>query len=167
MKDLMRFVAVALAAAFMVACASKGGQTVESSPASAAAPAAAPAAADTDPCADLRSAMAQKTIHFDFDKSNVRGNDTAAVRAHGTCLGRVASARVTIEGHADERGTREYNLALGERRAKAVGDALMAAGANARQINTVSYGEERPVCTDSTESCWQRNRRGEIVYTAR
>jgi len=167
MKDLMRFVAVALAAAFLVACASKGGQTVESS-APAAAPAAAPApTADSDPCSDLRGAMASKTIHFDFDKSNVRNNDRAAVRAHGACLGRVASARVTIEGHADERGTREYNLALGERRAQSIGDALMAAGANAGQINTVSYGEERPVCTDSTESCWQRNRRGEIVYTAR
>lgn len=167
MKDLMRIVAVVLAAAFLVACASKGGQTVEKSPPPKPAATVPAAAGDADACADLRGAMAQKTIYFDYDKSTVKDSFRAAVRAHGQCLSRTASARVTIEGHADERGTREYNLALGERRGNAIGEMLMAAGASASQINTVSYGEERPLCTESDESCWQRNRRGEIVYTAR
>lgn len=166
MKDFTRFVAVALAAAFLVACASKGGQTVESSAPARAAPAAAPAA-PADPCADLGSALQENTIHFDFDKSNIKSQYRAIVQAHGQCLARTPSARVTIEGHADERGTREYNLGLGERRAKAISEMVVAAGASAGQINTVSYGEERPVCTQSDESCWQRNRRGVFVYTAR
>ena len=165
MKQFMRVLVVVLAAAFLAACASKGGQTVESSPARAA-PAAAPAA-DADPCADLGHALQQNTILFDFDKSNVKDRYRAVARAHGQCLARTPSARVTIEGHADERGTREYNLGLGERRSNAIAEMVMAAGAGAGQINTVSYGEERPVCTQSDESCWQRNRRGVFVYTAR
>jgi peptidoglycan-associated lipoprotein len=165
MKDFMRIVVVALAAAFLVACASKGGQTVESAPAPAPKPAAAPAPADV--CADLGSALQENTILFDYDKSDVKDRYRAVAQAHGQCLARKPSSRVTIEGHADERGTREYNLALGERRGNAIGDMLMAAGASAGQINTISYGEERPVCTQSDESCWQRNRRGVFVYTAR
>jgi peptidoglycan-associated lipoprotein len=74
---------------------------------------------------------------------------------------------VTLEGNADERGTREYNLGLGERRGNAVDSALSAAGASASQLNVVSYGEERPVCKEHNEGCWQKNRRVEIVYTAK
>jgi len=76
-------------------------------------------------------------------------------------------ARVTLEGNADERGTREYNMGLGERRGNAVQSAVGAAGASSSQLNVVSYGEERPVCKDHSEGCWQKNRRVEIVYTAK
>ena len=72
-----------------------------------------------------------------------------------------------LEGHADERGSREYNLGLGERRGNSVRDLMLAEGADADQIEVVSYGEERPVCRQSSETCWERNRRVEIVYTAR
>ncbi|MDX1557023.1 MAG: OmpA family protein, partial [Xanthomonadales bacterium] len=78
-----------------------------------------------------------------------------------------SSARTTLEGHADERGTREYNLGLGERRGNAVSGLLSAQGARGSQVAVVSYGEERPVCRVSDENCWGQNRRVEIVYTAR
>ncbi len=77
------------------------------------------------------------------------------------------AARITLEGHADERGSRDYNLGLGERRGNGVSSALQANGGSATQLTTVSYGEERPVCTDVNEDCWARNRRVEIVYSAR
>jgi peptidoglycan-associated lipoprotein len=74
---------------------------------------------------------------------------------------------MNLEGNADERGSREYNLGLGERRGNAVSSALQAQGGSGSQVSVVSYGEERPVCTDSNEDCWARNRRVEIVYTAK
>jgi peptidoglycan-associated lipoprotein len=77
------------------------------------------------------------------------------------------SSRITLEGHADERGSRAYNQGLGERRGNAVNSALQANGGSASQLTVVSYGEERPVCTDSGEACWAQNRRVEIVYTAK
>lgn len=76
------------------------------------------------------------------------------------------SSRITLQGNADERGSREYNMGLGERRGNAVSSALQAAGGSASQLTVVSYGEERPVCTETSESCWSQNRRVEIVYTA-
>ena len=86
--------------------------------------------------------------------------------AHGRFLASHQTAQVTLEGHADERGTREYNIALGERRSMAVADLMRAQGASAGQIRTVSYGEERPVATCHDEECWSQNRRVEIVYTS-
>ena len=74
---------------------------------------------------------------------------------------------MNLEGNADERGSREYNLGLGERRGNAVSSAIQAQGGSGSQISVVSYGEERPVCTDSNEDCWARNRRVEIIYTAK
>ena len=91
----------------------------------------------------------------------------AAIACHAKYLQQFPGARVTLEGNADERGTREYNLGLGERRGNAVSSALGAAGASTSQLNVVSYGEERPVCKEHNEECWQKNRRVEIVYTAK
>jgi peptidoglycan-associated lipoprotein len=116
---------------------------------------------DTVPC------LRQRTILFDFDRSEVRPEFAEALRCHAKYLQDRPSAMITLEGHADERGSREYNLGLGERRGNAVSSALQANGGSAGQLTVVSYGEERPVCTESNESCWQRNRRVEIVYTAR
>ncbi len=113
------------------------------------------------------SLLSQRVIYFDFDKSEIRPEYRPTVAAHAAYVSAHGSARVTLEGHADERGTREYNLGLGERRSNAVSGLLSAAGAMGMQLDSVSYGEERPVCRVSDDSCWSQNRRVEIVYTAR
>jgi len=113
------------------------------------------------------SLLSKRVIYFDFDKSDVKSEYRAIVAAHASYVASHGSARVTLEGHADERGTREYNLGLGERRGNAISGLLSAAGAMGSQLDTVSYGEERPVCRVSDENCWWQNRRVEIVYTAR
>jgi peptidoglycan-associated lipoprotein len=113
------------------------------------------------------SLLSKRVIYFDFDKSEVKPEYRSIIAAHAAYAAAHGSARVTLEGHADERGTREYNLGLGERRANAISGLLSAAGARGGQLDTVSYGEERPVCRVSDESCWWKNRRVEIVYTAR
>lgn len=113
------------------------------------------------------STLSQREIYFEFDRSDVRPEYMPIVRAHAAYLRANPSARMLLEGHADERGSREYNLGLGERRGNSVLDLMRAEGASADQIEVVSYGEERPVCRQSSESCWERNRRVEIVYTAR
>ena len=113
------------------------------------------------------SLLSQRIILFDLDRSEIRAEYRQLVAAHAQYAAANTTARVTLEGHADERGTREYNLGLGERRGNAVAAAMSAQGARGNQLDVVSYGEERPVCNDSSESCWQRNRRVEIVYTSR
>jgi peptidoglycan-associated lipoprotein len=120
-----------------------------------------PADLDTDAC------LRQRTVYFDFDQDTLRPEFQAIIACHAKYLNDRSESRMTLEGHADERGTREYNLGLGERRGNAVSGALQGAGGSAGQITVVSYGEERPVCNDSNESCWQQNRRVEIVYTAK
>jgi peptidoglycan-associated lipoprotein len=116
---------------------------------------------DTDAC--LRS----RTIYFDFDQDTLRPEFQAQIACHAKYLRDRPGARMTLEGNADERGTREYNLALGERRGNAVSSAIQGSGGGAGQMSVVSNGEERPVCMDGTEDCWQRNRRVEIVYTVK
>lgn len=113
------------------------------------------------------SLLSKRVIYFDFDKSEVKSEYRSIVAAHAAYIASHGTARVTLEGHADERGTREYNLGLGERRGNAISGLLSAAGARGGQLDTVSYGEERPVCRVSDENCWWQNRRVEIVYTAR
>jgi peptidoglycan-associated lipoprotein len=103
-------------------------------------------------------------IYFDFDQAEIKPEFAAAIQAHGQRLASTASLQVRLEGHTDERGSREYNIGLGERRAQSVRRALMLNGANASQITTVSYGEERPAATGSDEESWRLNRRVEIVY---
>jgi peptidoglycan-associated lipoprotein len=116
---------------------------------------------------NAESLLSKRVIYFDFDKSEVKAEYRGIVAAHAAYISAHGSARVTLEGHADERGTREYNLGLGERRGNAISGLLSAAGARGGQLDTVSYGEERPVCRVSDENCWWQNRRVEIVYTAR
>ena len=116
---------------------------------------------DTDSC------LRQRVVYFDFDQDALKPEFTAIIGCHAKYLQDRPSARITLEGNADERGTREYNHALGERRGNAVSSALQASGGAGSQLNVVSYGEERPVCTSSGESCWSQNRRVEIVYTAK
>lgn len=113
------------------------------------------------------SLLSKRVIYFDFDKSTVRPEFRDLISAHAAYMASSGSARVTLEGHADERGTREYNLGLGERRGNAVSGLLSAQGSRGNQLSVVSYGEERPTCRVSDENCWGQNRRVEIVYTAR
>ena len=103
------------------------------------------------------------TIYFDTDRYNIDSEDQAALQAQAQYLSQYSSARATVEGHADERGTREYNLALGERRANAAKNYLVSLGIPANRINTVSYGKERPKATGSNEAAWAQNRRAVTV----
>jgi len=116
---------------------------------------------------DSDSCLRQRVVYFDLDQDALRPEFQSAIACHAKYLRDRPAAQVKLEGHADERGSREYNIALGERRGMAVSSALQASGGSGSQINVMSYGEERPTCTESGESCWSRNRRVEIVYTAR
>jgi peptidoglycan-associated lipoprotein len=112
----------------------------------------------------LEGLLAKRTIYFDFDSSEIKGDGTDIVAAHAKYLSRSGGMKVRLEGHTDERGSREYNIGLGERRAQAVRRALLLQGAAEGQISTVSYGEERPAAAGSDEAAWAKNRRVEIVY---
>jgi peptidoglycan-associated lipoprotein len=105
-----------------------------------------------------------KDIYFDYDKSDVRSDQQASVQADASFLQQHSNVSFTIEGHCDERGSTEYNLALGDSRASSVRNALVQAGVSADHIKTISYGKEKPFCTESNEACWQQNRRGHFVY---
>ena len=111
----------------------------------------------------VRSALATKVFYFDFDVAEFRPADRDVLTYHARDLATDASKRIRLEGHADERGTREYNLALGERRSNAIMNYLIVNGASRNQIETVSYGEERPADRGTAEAAYQRNRRVEII----
>jgi peptidoglycan-associated lipoprotein len=106
----------------------------------------------------------QRVIYFDFDSSDIRADYADVIAAHGQFLTKNASVRVRLEGHTDERGSREYNIGLAERRAQTVRRALSLQGVQDAQITTVSYGEERPAAAGSDENAYSKNRRVEIVY---
>lgn len=105
-----------------------------------------------------------KDIYFDYDKSDIRPDQQSSIQADVAFLNQHGSIGVLIEGHCDERGSTEYNLALGDKRANSVKNALTAGGLSASRIKTISYGKEKPFCTESNEACWQQNRRGHFVY---
>jgi peptidoglycan-associated lipoprotein len=112
----------------------------------------------------MSGTLAKRIVYFDFDSSEIKGDGTGIVAAHAKYLASNPTVRVRLEGHTDERGSREYNIGLGERRAQSVRRALLLQGATESQLSTVSYGAERPVAAGSNESAWQQNRRVEIVY---
>lgn len=116
---------------------------------------------------DSDSCLRQRVVYFDLDQTEIKPEFQAQIACHAAYLRQFPEARVRLEGNADERGSREYNLGLGERRGNAVQSAVSAAGASSAQLNVVSYGEERPVCRQHDESCWSKNRRVEIIYTAK
>jgi len=125
-----------------------------------------------DPAALAAEQMRQKmealrrenTVYFDFDRATIRPEFAEVLQAHGEFLRANPSVRVTVEGHTDERGTPEYNIALGERRALAVVQYLQNLGVSAGQISTVSYGEEKPAVRETNEAAYAKNRRGVLVY---
>jgi len=106
-----------------------------------------------------------KDIYFDYDKSDIRADQQSALQSDAQFLAQHPNIQFTVEGHCDERGSTEYNLALGTSRAESVKNALVQAGVNAGRIKTISYGKEKPFCSESNESCWQQNRRGHFVYS--
>jgi peptidoglycan-associated lipoprotein len=142
-----------------------------SAPAASAAPAAAAAAAPAQaprPVPKEFMAVASlKEVYFDFDKYDIRAEDAKTLDANAAWLKSNADNLVLIEGHCDERGTNEYNLALGERRAKATMNYLVSQGIQANRITIISYGEERPVCNEKTEACWAKNRRANFLVKPR
>jgi len=113
---------------------------------------------------DPNSPLSTRVIYFDYDSTTIRSDFEGVVQAHATYLAANPNTAIALEGHADERGTPEYNLALGERRALALRRQLVLLGATAGQIRTVSYGEERPVAEGHDEQSYGLNRRVEIVY---
>ena len=170
MKTTTRVLLAALLCTAAVACSKKvreeapvdtGPSTGTVAPTAPTAGAYGPNDLDSDAC------LRQRVVYFDLDQDALKPEFQAIMGCHAKYLRDRPSSRISLEGHADERGSREYNLGLGERRGNAVNSALQAAGGSASQLTVVSYGEERPVCTQSDESCWSQNRRVEIVYTAK
>ncbi len=117
------------------------------------------------PLTDPDSPLAKRVIYFAFDSSEISAEGRDLITAHAQFLSQHPDISVVLEGHADERGTREYNLALGERRAKAVERLMTLQGVGAKQLQIISFGEERPVALGHDESAWQLNRRVELLYS--
>jgi peptidoglycan-associated lipoprotein len=121
-------------------------------------------AADDETAGPQAGLLAKRIIYFDYDSSEIKGEGTEIVGAHAKYLASNPSARIRLEGHTDDRGSREYNIGLGERRAQSVRRALLLQGASEGQITTVSYGNERPAVAGHDETAWSKNRRVEFVY---
>lgn len=155
----LKFAAVA-AAIVLAGCTTKP-KPVEETPPPAppvtAQPSIVPGSAE-----DLRVNVGD-TVHFEYNKSDLDDSDKTVLQRQAAWLQKYPEVRVTLQGNCDERGTREYNLALGARRANAVKDYLASLGVSSGRLDTISYGKERPVCTESTENCWAQNRRSVTV----
>jgi len=180
---LLCAVAVAVAATTFAGCGKKGPPPAPPAPAPVAPatppPAPAPEAPEPEPQADEYGrikAMASDEIerlgllgdiHFDYDEFTMREGDREILNRNGEALKKFDFIKITIEGHCDERGSVEYNLALGERRARTAYDYLLSLGVPAERMKTVSYGKEIPLCTDSNEECWARNRRDHFAVTGK
>ncbi len=114
----------------------------------------------------LSAALGVKVFHFDYDSASISSSDYTALKAHAAYLANNAGAKVLVSGNTDERGTREYNMALGERRAKSVAAFLTSNGAKSSQLEVVSYGEEKPLAAGESDDAWAQNRRVELEYTS-
>ncbi len=178
MKSLLKVVPFLLAALIMAGCSSTGGVQEESQGAAVEDQTQAgtgqegaqtsglqgQGGIDMQALNDPTSLLSKRTLYFDFDSSKINEEERAIVTAHAGFLASNPAAKITLEGHADERGTREYNIGLGERRAMSVRELLLFMGARDDQIQTLSYGEEKPAALGHDESSWRLNRRVEIVY---
>lgn len=166
MKKLGQAMLVATALVAVAGCAKKAPKELPPPP-QASPTAEAPPPADQGPVpgsqAHFLAHVSSDRIFFDTDKSDIDAEDQATLQSQAAYLKQFANVRVTIEGHADERGTREYNLALGERRANAAKNYLASLGIDAGRISTISYGKERPEALGSDEASWAKNRRAVTV----
>jgi peptidoglycan-associated lipoprotein len=116
---------------------------------------------------ELNDSQPLEDVYFEYDKADLSDRTRASLQKNGTWLKRWSSTQITIEGHADSRGTNEYNLALGERRSTAVREYLVTLGVAVARISIVSKGEEEPTCREEAESCWSQNRRAHFIITAK
>ncbi len=178
MMHLNKLFAVSLLCAAMVGCASSGGTTDEEATTETSAEEsqsqAVPDSPDVGVVTEEQAAgsvanplLDQTMVYFGYDRSEIRPEFKDVLNAHAQYLQANPNARIVLEGHCDERGTVEYNLALGERRANTVKRYLVVQGANPGQLESVSFGEERPAMVGSSELNWSKNRRAEIKYQAR
>ena len=108
--------------------------------------------------------LSNRTVYFDFDSSNLSDNDRRIIEAHARLLAENSDVSIVLQGHADERGSREYNIALGERRAGGIGQLMELLGVESRQLRIISYGEERPAVFGHNEASWAKNRRAKLAY---
>ena len=143
----------------------EGGTTTATARITVTAPPPPPVAprAPTGPSEEELFLQQVHTIYFDYDKSDIRDDQRSTLQADGEFLRSHANITVVIEGHCDERGSAEYNLGLGDRRANSTKELLVSMGIGAERMRTISYGKEQPVCTESNEECWQKNRRAQFV----
>jgi peptidoglycan-associated lipoprotein len=158
--------ASALSAALLAGCASSGEKdTSASTSQSTQAPiSTAPVTTSATSGAEVNALDTSKhSVYFDFDKSDIKPDGQPVISNWASYLSSHPTTKVRLEGNCDERGTREYNVGLGERRGNAVAQALESAGVSASQVSVVSYGKERPVCTQHNEACWSQNRRVDLV----
>ena len=118
----------------------------------------------SSPLRDPNSILSKRQIFFDYDKYDIKAEFKPLVEAHAKYLRENPSAKMLIQGNADDRGSREYNVGLGQRRSDTVKRALILLGARDGQIESVSLGEEKPVCTEQAEGCWSKNRRDDMLY---
>ncbi|HTP42020.1 MAG TPA: peptidoglycan-associated lipoprotein Pal [Nitrospiria bacterium] len=166
-----RVTGIVMAAIMLTACAHTKTEVAAKnetppSPPAAAAPAPAPEPAPPPPAAIAPEAPSFQDAYFDFDQSLIREDAKQPLEQDAAFLKNHRDLKVTIGGYCDERGTSEYNLALGNRRAEAVKRYLVALGVEPAQMKTISYGKERPFCTEHTEACYQENRRGHFLTSA-
>jgi len=147
--------------------ASSGATPMQPSTPATATPTVSPSGGARPVPRDFTAIADLKDVFFDFDKYDIRPTDAKMLDANAAWLKSHENMLVLVEGHCDERGTNEYNLALGERRAKATMNYLVAQGVQANRITIISYGEERPVCTEHTEACWAKNRRAHFLIKPR
>ena len=170
-----------MASALLFGCATDEQKPAATAPVEAAKPAAKPQAAESKPVTQVQAAprsgmgafaalkdpnniLSKRSVYFDFDKFDVKDEFKPLVEAHAKFLRDNASAKMLLQGNADERGSREYNVGLGQRRSDAVKKMLMLLGARENQIESVSLGEEKPACNEHTEACWAKNRRDDMLY---
>lgn len=166
MNTRLAAIALLAGAGAMAGCAKKAPEELPPPPVTDTAPTPTPTPQGAQPGTHahfVEQVNGQNVIYFETDRYNIDSADAAALQTQAQYLMQYPNVRVTVEGHADERGTREYNLALGERRANAAKNYLVGLGIEAGRITTVSYGKERPVATGSNEAAWAQNRRAVTV----
>jgi peptidoglycan-associated lipoprotein len=172
--NTLKSLGLGLTAALVLAACGTTTKLDEAKPA-AAVPAASNTPAETapvtqkavDPLDDPNSPLAKRSVYFDYDNYTVKNDYKALITAHGNYLSQNKAKKIVIQGNADERGSSEYNLALGQKRAEAVRKALASMGVTESQMEAVSFGKEKPKATGHDEASWAENRRADIVYSAK
>jgi peptidoglycan-associated lipoprotein len=168
----------ALALALLYGCASEPAQvegktgvedrTPVPAPASApviSSPLTPPSAVQVDPLKDPNNILSKRSVFYEYDKYDVRDEYRPMLQAHGKYLADHRTAKMLVQGNCDERGSREYNIALGQRRADGVKRMLMLMGAAEPQVESISLGEEKPRCVEHAEGCWAQNRHSDMLYS--